>query len=218
MSFHDRKYEVFVILGNPATEPAWIEPKWKSISEILNPLVQQARGSAAVRSSQMRAGTGSPNQRGISFGRIGWNEKGHEKWIHSSSNNIGNEFISTEVWCPSWTSCEREGLAPDVYVAIRNEKSAPTQQVTFNPIFILAVALDADVQIVSKAQSSAEMISETLNYILRVRCARTWGVRFGNMGFTNAIGDLFVGGLFKPGPRNQKPPSIEMLEGSWEKF
>jgi hypothetical protein len=218
MSFHDRKYQVFVILGNPATEPAWTESKWKYISEILNPLVQRARGSTAVRSSQMRAGTGSPNQRGISFGRIGWNERGHQKWIHSSSSNSGNEFISTEVWSPSWTSCEREGIAPDVYLAVRNEKSTPTEQVTFNPICILAVATDADMQIISRVRSSAEAISDVLNYVLRVHCMRTWGVRFGNVGFTNAIGDLFVTGLFKPGPRNQKSPSIEMLEGSWETF
>src|SRR4051794_23877831 len=96
MSFHDKKYEVFVILGDAAEEPAWTEPRWKLISEILDPLVQQARGRAAVRSTQMRRGPGSPNQRSVSFGRIGWNAQGHKKWVHQSPASDSIEFISME--------------------------------------------------------------------------------------------------------------------------
>ncbi len=143
MSFADRKYEVFVILGDPAAEPAWVAPRWRLISDILDPLVQKARDRAAVRSIQLRKGTGSPNQRSISFGRIGWNAQGHKKWVHTPAGD-GIEFMNTEVWAPAWTTCEREGLPPDVYVAVRNAQSTPSERVTFNPIFILAVASDAD--------------------------------------------------------------------------
>jgi hypothetical protein len=218
MSFPDRQYEVFVILGDPAAQPTWTELRWKLISDILDPLVQKARDRAAVRSSQMRKGAGSPNQRSISFGRIGWNAQGHKKWLHTSPESDGNEFIDTEVWAPSWTACEREGRAPDVYVAVRNAQSTPTERVTFNPIFILAVALDADGRVVSSARASAEALSAALGSVLRARWVRPWGIRMGGIGFTNAIGDLSTVGLFKPGPRHQQPPSVDMLEGSWEVF
>ena len=219
MQFPERQYEVFVILGDPEAQPAWTEPQWTRISDILDPLIKNARDRAAVRSSQMRKGAGSPNQRSISLGRIGWNAQGHKKWVHSSPLSDSIEFIDTEVWAPSWTTCEREGRAPDVYVALRNTQSSPIEKVTFNPIFILAVALDADSHLVSSARTRAEALSDVLGALLRVRWVRPWGIRMGGKGlFTNAIGDLSTVGLFKPGPRNQHPPSLDILEGDWEVF
>src|SRR5665213_1016374 len=100
MSFSDRQYEVFVVLGDPKAESAWSEPRWELIADIFDPLVQKARGRAAVRSTQLSIGQGSPNQRAISFGRIGWNAPGHKKWVHTLATG-GVEFISTEVWAPS---------------------------------------------------------------------------------------------------------------------
>jgi hypothetical protein len=82
----------------------------------------------------------------------------------------------------------------------------------------LAVALDADAQMVSGSQASAEKLSTALNSVLRVRWVRPWGFPFGKDGFKDAINDLATVGIFKPGPRNQRTPSIEMLEGKWELF
>lgn len=220
MSFFDRQYEVFVVLGDPTAEPAWTETRWKCISDVLDPLVQKARDRAAVRSCQLRSETGSPNQRAISFGRIGWNAQGHKKWVHASvSGSPSIEFLNAEVWAPSWTTCEREGRAPDIYVCIRNPKSTPREHVSFNPVLIVAVALDADDQIVSRARASAEALSTVLGAVLRARCCRPWGVRFGDSGgFTDAIGDLCTTGLFKLGSWTQRPPSLEMFRTSWEMF
>ncbi len=217
MSFSDRQYEVFAVLGDPSAEPAWSEQRWELIADIFDPLVQKARGRAAVRSTQLSIGPGSPNQRAISFGRIGWNASGHRKWVHPLATGAV-EFVSTEVWAPSWTTCEREGRAPDVYLAVRNEQSVPGEHVRFNPVFIFALALDQDSQIFSGARPSAEALATMLGSLLRVRCVRPWGYRHGNVGFSNAIGDLYVTGLFKPGPRNQRPLSPEMLTGNWDVF
>jgi hypothetical protein len=217
MSFSDRQYEVFAVLGDPNAEPAWSERRWQLIADIFDPLVQKARGRAAVRSTQLSIGPGSPNQRAISFGRIGWNASGHKKWVHPLATGAV-EFVSTEVWAPSWTTCEREGRAPDVYLAVRNEQSVPGEQVRFNPVFIFALALDQDSQIVSSARPSAEALATMLGSLLCVRCVRPWGYRHGNVGFSSAIGDLYVTGLFKPGPRNQRPLSPEMLTGNWDVF
>jgi hypothetical protein len=96
MSFFERQYEVFAVLGDPKAEPAWIEPRWERIAHIFDPLIQKARDRAAVRSTQLNFGPGSPDQRAISFGRIGWNDKGHKKWVHALITDDRTEFISTE--------------------------------------------------------------------------------------------------------------------------
>jgi hypothetical protein len=218
MSFFDRQYEVFAMFGEPKAEPAWSEQKWGRIVDILDPLVRKTRDRAAVRSTQLSIGAGSPNQRAISFGRIGWNAQGHKKWVHTATTGDRAEFISTEVWAPSWTTCEREGLAPDIYLAVRNEQSVPRDQVAFNSIFIFALALDQDIQIVSRGRPSAEALATLLGALLRVRCVRPWGYRRGDVGFTGAIGDLYVTGLVKPGSRNQQPLTSDILIGNWEAF
>jgi hypothetical protein len=218
MAFFTRQYEVFAILGDPADEPVWTEARWNRIAPILDPLVQSARGPAAVRSTQLRAGSGSPNQRAISFGRIGWSAQGHNKWVHAANpNDLADSrpfFISAEVWAPSPKTCEREGQSPDVYVAVRNEQSVPGQVVTFNPIFLIAAVLG----LATPAQPVAEAVALLLHSLVRVRCVRPWAFRFGDSGFTSAIGDLCVTGLLKLGPRSHRPPSAEMLEGAWEAF
>jgi hypothetical protein len=220
MSFFDRRYKAFVILGDPAAEPAWTEPRWKLIADVLDPLMQKARDRAAVRSSQLRKGPGSPNQRSISFGRIGWNPQGHKKWVHSASANNTNEFILAEAWAPSWTVCERENRAPDVYVTVRNHQYVQGEPVTFNPILILAVGLNADDSIIATAQASADALSNILKSVLRVRCVRPWGIRRGLIFgvYTDVIGHLHTVGLFKPGPLNDRPPSVEMFKSKWEVF
>ena len=217
MAFFTRKYEVFVVLGDPGDEPVWTEDRWSLIAPILDPLIQSARGPAGVRSIQLRAGPGSPNQRAMSFGRIGWDGQGRSKWVHAASSDppeLRPFFISTEVWAPSPKTCEREGQSPEVYVAVRNEKSMPGQVVTFNPIFLIAAVLGLGAPV----RQVAEAVAVQLHSLLRVQCVRAWGVQFGSAGFTNAINDLCITGLFKLGPRSQNPPSAEMLEGTWEAF
>ena len=216
MSIYDRQYDLYVMLGNPAAEPAWAEPVWRTISSALDPLIQSARDKAAVRSTQLKPGPGSP--RAISFGRIGWNERGHKKWIHSSgAHDTGIVFISSEVWAPSWTICKREGCLPDTYFAIRNAQLKPEQQVSFNPVVLLAVALDQSSHLLEQGRESAETIAQTLSSVLRVQCKRPWGYRSGEI-YTNGIGYLTVSGLFKPGPRHQGEVSVSLLNGTWETF
>ena len=80
----------------------------------LDPLLQKARGPAAVRSTQLAAGDGSPNKRALRFGRIDWSTQGHKKWVHvanpaETSTNLPF-FVSAEVWAPSPKLCEQDGL------------------------------------------------------------------------------------------------------------
>jgi hypothetical protein len=222
MSFHDREYDVYVMLGDPTREPAWYETTWRHIAAAVDPLMHSARDRAAVRSRQLKAGAGSPNQRAISFGRIGWNAQGHKKWVQASPGSDASKdlplFIDSEVWAPSWTQCQRERRAPDTYFAIRNEELSPGQQVSFNPICVLAAACDQPGDVVEQGKKAAAIVAQNIGAILRVHCRRPWGYAAGIAFYTNGIGDLIVTGLFKPGTRHKGTVSSLLLRGTWETF
>ena len=76
MAFHDREYELYVVLGGPNAVPPWVNSTWNQVSSAIDPLMQAARDRPAVRSMQLGPKPGSANQRSISFGRIGWNDRG----------------------------------------------------------------------------------------------------------------------------------------------
>ncbi len=150
----------------------------------------------------------------------GLNAHGHKKWIHASSaSDVAADhplFHSAEVWSPSWTICEREKCPPDIYFAIRNEKTTASKVVVFNPTMMLAVAKDQSSHLTEQGARSAETAAEIVRSVLKVRCERPWGYHPGD---PNAIGDLIVSGLFKPGCQHQAPVSPSMLSGgAWETF
>jgi hypothetical protein len=224
MSFHDREYLVYAVFGHPTASPPWVERTWTPIFEALDPIIQMARESAAVRSTQLSPGPGSPNQRGISFGRIGWNKQGCKKWTHSENGDLVSGgraiFLTCEVWAPSWSICQREGLAPDVYFAVSGatgDSPTPNSGLTFNSHCVMAVASDLGRS--DEARRSAEAIATAVHAVLRAHCVRPWGVSVGGgFAYRNAINDLAMVGLFKPGPRHQVPVSLLSLAGTWASF
>src|SRR5215813_437977 len=159
MAFQDREYLVYVVLGRPTASPPWVERTWMHIFGALDPLVHTARDAAALRSTQL----GSPNRRKISFGRIGWNKPGCKKWTHSDDGRLVSgdeaEFLTCEVWAPSWTVCERQGLGPDVYFAVRRESGKP-DELKFNSVCIMALASDSGQT--DEARKGADCIASVL--------------------------------------------------------
>ena len=114
MSYIDRVYDVYAILGDPNEPPSWTTAGWARILPYLDSLVNAARGKAVVRSHQYVIGGGSPSKSEIRFGRIGWNDTGHKKWLHQSANNKKIRFHNTEVVAPSLAICEREQCVPPI--------------------------------------------------------------------------------------------------------
>lgn len=224
MAFQDREYQVYAVLGHPTAARPWIERAWTPIFRALDPIIGVARDAAAVRSSQLGPKPGSPNKRAISFGRVGWNEQGFKKWTHSKDGSLvsGGDavFLTCEVWAPSWTVCQREGLAPDVYFSMCSASggsSNPSSELKFNSQCIVAVA--SDMGNADQVRASAEAIASVVDAVLRAHCVRRWGVAFGGTGgFSNAINDLAVVGLFKPGPRHQATVTLAHLKGAWATF
>ena len=209
MAFHDRRYLVDVLLGDPHTLPLWHDNHWRTAAAALDPIVAAARDKAAVRSLQYEA------RKPVAFGRIGWNARGHHKWTWSDLEALqaqGRWFCSMEMWAPSWTICEREDRAPDVFASIHNEQS-PGSAVSFNPVVLVAVAGDYATGQEQRSQL-LRALRASVNPLLHVWKERPWGRSSGG-GFTDAIQDLAFSGLFKPGQRHGGVPSPAIFAETW---
>jgi hypothetical protein len=225
MGLDDREFDVYVILWSAAIRPPWVQATWAAIAQALDPLMEAARESPAIRSTQLRPGEGAANKRAISFGRIAWDRRAFAKWTHREDGTLASgepaQFLTCEVWAPSWTVCQRELQAPDVYFAMSNEPR-PTGAGTgggaeaFNSSCLLAVATDPPEAMSGSAARVADALALLLQAPLRAHTTRRWGAtRSPPM---NAINDLIAAGLFKPGPRHELPVGVAMLNGSWTEF
>src|SRR5262249_8961550 len=151
---------------------------------------QEARDRPAVRSSQFGP---KPKQRSISFGRIGWNEQGARKWLHSRDGQLVSGdpayFIGTDVWAPSWSACVRERQAPAGFFSINNVSVRPGDTARFNSTCVLAVASDLDCT--AQARQSAKAVANTLQAVVRGYCVKPWGRSTdGGVSFSEALNDL----------------------------
>jgi hypothetical protein len=222
VGFIDRPYDAYVILGDPKSVPIWMAAEWAKTAARLDPLIAKSRDRGAVRSTQFRPGNGSPNQRAISFGRIGWNENGHRKWVHPETNagdsQDGVEFLTAEVWAPSWTVCEKEQVAPEAFFGVRNESSSGLEKLAFRQFVILAVAADQGDEFSWLGRKVATQISEQVAAVLRAYRRRTWGYRLDHPEREANIGDYLVSSPFKPGPVQTWEMSLEIFKRQWSKF
>lgn len=219
MPFHTRQFDTYCILGDPAAAPVWNWSEWSALLTCIDPIVSSARGRPAVRSNQYLA-----DQKGtVKFGRIGWNEKGHHKWTHKSPANAADSetwrFLNAQIWAPSWTICERENRAPDVFLEIANESFSGgfNEQLSFNPVIILAVSIDLSNQIADQIRTVVDAFVKTTHAKLSGFKRRPWGTS--NLGgFTNAIQDLCISGLFKAGPRHSGNVDFNLLADDWDQY
>jgi hypothetical protein len=218
MAFHTALYDSYVFLGDPEAAPLWHWELWQVFAPVVDPLLGSTRGKVAIRSTQCRPG----GKETVKFGRLGWKETDHQKWTHGSPTPPRNAeaclFLDVELWAPTWTQCEREGRAPDVFLSISNESElGRSDHLLFNPVVVFAVtseladreqALIAPVLGALRTLTSAKLV---------VQSRRPWGKQVGSVGYTNAINDLHVTGLFKPGPRHkQGAVTLDLFADAWE--
>ena len=219
MAFHEREFDTYALLGDPRLPELWSWPRWQEVVDVLTPLVGAARGRAAVRVDQIEL----DRKTHVRFGRIGWNAAGHEKWVHGSprtrESSRGWLFESAEMWAPSWSECARDGLAPELFFAIRNEASwNPADEVLkFNPVVLLAVACNLGPEVGAAARAGAERLAGHLSAVLAVHQRRAWGKPFGT-GFSDAIQDLISVGLFALGPAHRRAVDETTLVESWSRL
>ncbi|MBC9031130.1 hypothetical protein IAG41_01880 [Sphingomonas sp. JC676] len=212
MAFFDRKYHVYAAFGGGDGRAPWAEPQWSSVAAALDPLVLAASGKAAVRSSQVGSEPMSANQRELKFGRIGWNPAGHAKWVHAGRSDVAS-FMSTEIWAPSWSECERRRIAPDVHIRMENEAafgsggSAPAS-------FLLAVAVDMPAEYAQHAYPAMREISKVMGGRRLAHALRPWAESFGKTAYSNSIQDLFSAHIFLE-RRGREAPDGAALKEPW---
>lgn len=225
MAFHDRDYQVFVILGSPEVPPLWHWERWQWAANLIAPISNLPRGQASVRCHQYvpnpsRLGT----KKAQKFGRLGWDVRSHAKWAHGSPITVDTcrdwDFGSMEAWAPSWTVCEREGLAPDFYFKMANEQMSRAygKKPAFNPLVVLAASLSLDGSYRSSFRAAADALAEHVVARLFATRVRPWGhlLDTGGDAFHLAICDLGTGGgLFRVGNPHERPVDAHTLQEEW---
>jgi hypothetical protein len=216
MRFEERLYDVYVILASPTSTPAWEWPVWQKVSALWTPLLQGCRKPNAVRTTQVAG------RKKIAFGRLGWNQKDHQKWTHGSSQTVDRcrdwKFIGAEVWSPSWTACEKEHKAPDFFLRIINEClfTNSTQKVHFNQKFVIAAAADLSEEFLALARQATTDTAQQFGAVRVLYQRRPWGFAWGSgLAFTGAIQELGTIGLFKPGRLHDRPLDEGAFSEKW---
>ena len=214
MSFFARDYAVYLLLAAPAAPPLWQAAQWAPFAASLDGIVAQARirGKAGVRSHQY-------NSRGklIPFGRLGWDDKSHAKWMHTPAS-CEARFMSAEAWAPSWTTCEKDNLAPELFLALANEAllGREGKALQFSQRLVCAIATDMGPEAAATAHASLAQLARHQDAVVFARTRRQWGSASACGGFTDAIQDMLLGGLFRHDDPHAQMPDAQALRASWE--
>jgi hypothetical protein len=219
VSFFEKEYVVYIVLSGPRTAKPWSWSLWKEIQKLLEPFASVSRGKAAIRSTQVSGNKGNK----VSFGKLGWDEKSHAKWTHGSPETEAKSedwrFLNVEAWAPSWTVCEKENSAPDFYLSVNNEHPyGESDKSQFGAIVVVALAMSEGSERLVQLKAAVTEIAAKLNSPFAVHKRRDWGTPTGNGGFTNALNDLGIIGLFKVGPRHQRPLDVSTFAEQWARL
>lgn len=211
MAFFSREYEVFLLLAAPASPGLWQQEQWTPFADAVNSIVAQARGKGAVRSHQY-----NPAGKLIPFGRMGWDARGHAKWTHTAAT-IDARFMSLEAWAPAWTTCEKDDLAPDLFISLFNEDylNRAGKPLLFSQRLVCAVATDLGQEAVAAMRAALAQLAVKQQAPVFAHARRPWGKAMLG-GFSSAIQDLALTDLFQPGDVHARPLDAATFRGSWE--
>jgi len=217
MAFHDRKYELFLILGNPGLPRLWNWSRWQIAGALFEPLAAVPRGQAAIRVNQRIKGRPDDQPR---FGRLRWDAASQTKWTHGSpvSAERSNrwKFLSMEAWAPSWDRCESEDRAPDFFFDMFNEQYF-VRKPRFNPLILCAAGASMPKRYLCQFEQAVKELARLVESPLCARKRRPWGIGCGGGGFEHSLMDLSMDrSLFKGDP-HARPTDPRILAGKWER-
>lgn len=212
MAFHHRSYRVHVLLAGPQSVPVWAASSWHKLASSLPLCTTGGPGKVAVRTTQY-----DPQGRPIAFGRLGWGESSFEKWTHPDPCHDPRRFAHAEVWSPAWTQCARDDLAPDFYFAVANEVvlNRPNKPLRFNQRIIAALATDQDEGKQTEFTAAMQGLAQAVQAAIVFGAVRPWGRPLAG-GFTSAIQDLLLSGLFQPGDPHARALDGAICSGPWQ--
>ena len=211
MAFFSRDYEVFLLLAAPDAAPLWQAAQWAPFAAGLDGLIAQARGKAGVRSHQY-----NPKGKPIPFGRLGWDAKSHAKWTHTAETSEAR-FMSLEAWAPTWTVCEKDDQAPDLFLALANESllGLAGKHLQFSQRLVCAIATDMGPEAAATLRQALAQLAAQQDAVVFARTHRQWGRASPYGGFTAAIQDMLIGGLFQADDPHARPLDDAAFQDAW---
>lgn len=213
MTFFSRDYEAFLLLAAPGAAALWEAAEWTPFAASLDGIVAQAgtRGKAGVRSHQY-----NPKGKPLAFGRLGWDDKSHAKWTHTAATTEAR-FMSLEAWAPSWTVCEKDGQAPDFFLALANEAllGRANKPLRFGQRLVCAIATDMGPEAAATLRQALAQLAAQQDAVVFARTRRPWGRASPYGGFTDAIQDMLIGGLFRQGDPHALPLDAHAFRDAW---
>ena len=211
MAFFSREYEVFLLLAAPASPGLWQQEQWTPFADAVNGIVAQARGKGAVRSHQY-----NPAGKLIAFGRMGWDARGHAKWTHTQATTDAR-FMSLEAWAPTWTLCEKDDQAPDVFLALANESllGRAGKPLQFGQRLVCAIATDIGPDAAATLRQALAQLAAQQDAVVFAHTRRQWGRASPYGGFTGAIQDMLIGGLFQQDDPHARPLDDATFREPW---
>ena len=211
MAFFSREYEVFLLLAAPASPGLWLQEQWTPFADAVNGIVAQARGKGAVRSHQY-----NPAGKLIAFGRMGWDARGHAKWTHTQATTDAR-FMSLEAWAPTWTLCEKDDQAPDVFLALANESllGRAGKPLQFGQRLVCAIATDIGPDAAATLRQALAQLAAQQDAVVFAHTRRQWGRASPYGGFTGAIQDMLIGGLFQQDDPHARPLDDATFREPW---
>lgn len=216
MTFFSREYEVFLLLAAPDAPPLWDAAQWTPFAASLDGLMAQAgaRGKAGVRSHQY-----NPKGKPIPFGRLGWNDKSHARWTHTAATTDAR-FMSLEAWAPTWTVCEKDDQAPDVFFALANESllGLAGKPLQFGQRLVCAIATDMGPDAAATLRQALAQLAAQQDAVVFAHARRQWGRASPYGGFTGAIQDMLIGGLFRQDAPHARPLDEAAFQDAWSKL
>lgn len=215
MTYFARDYAVYLLLAAPDAPGLWNAAQWMPFAAAITPVVAQARGGkAAVRSHQY-----NPKGRSIPFGRLGWNDKSHAKWAHTPATSDAR-FMSLEAWAPAWTVCEKENQAPDLFLALANESllGLPGKTLQFSQRLVCAIATDMGDDAAATLRLALAQLATQQQAVLFAHTRCQWGHPSGYGGFTRAIQDILIGGLFRQDDPHAQPLDAAAFQQTWTRI
>lgn len=207
-------YYSLALVGKSERCKSWSWDTWGRIVPVLDPLVSVFGKTVAVRSTQT---PGKDYRQDVRFGRMGWDDKSHQKWAHGSPLNHEASrawrFYMTEIWAPSWTACERKSMSPHLVIRIENPffvgQARPGQ---FNQLFLMALHEQVYHAKQDAVRRAIEHIAVLIESVLIAHRVSPWNLR------GDCVDESLNNHLMYLGIEKDVVPDLSKMSGQWLAF
>ena len=124
--------------------------------------------------------------------------------------------MTVEVWAPTWSLCEKDDQAPDVFLALANESllGRAGKPLQFGQRLVCAIATDMGPEAAATLRQALVQLAAQQDAVFFAHTRRQWG-RAAYGGFTGAIQDMLIGGLFQPDDPHARPLDADTFRETW---